>query len=214
MPTLNNAWSSVAWCPWTPEQTFSQLAGVEVPWCIVGGWAIDLWLGKQTRVHGDIEIAISRNGFAAIRDHLAAFKFHVVGDDEVHGLPADGMPPRDCHQTWVLDESADAWRIDVMLEPGDEHTWVFRRDTRIKAPRKRMMDSRYSIPFLKPEGVLLYKAKAHRDKDEADFTACLARMPADSRAWLSSSLDVVHCGHPWIERLAPDHFCGLPSVTE
>lgn len=52
-----------AWRPWTPEQTSSHLAGVGVPWCVVGGWAIDLWLGVQTRPHEDTEIAVSREDF-------------------------------------------------------------------------------------------------------------------------------------------------------
>ena len=30
-------------------------------WFFAGGWAIDLFLGKETRKHSDIEIAILRN---------------------------------------------------------------------------------------------------------------------------------------------------------
>ncbi|MGM7683701.1 nucleotidyltransferase domain-containing protein [Cytobacillus sp. Hm23] len=30
------------------------------PWFIAGGWAIDLFIGKQTRPHHDLEIAIFR----------------------------------------------------------------------------------------------------------------------------------------------------------
>jgi hypothetical protein len=190
-----------AWRPWTPEQTFFHLSGVGIPWCLVGGWAIDLFLGAQTRPHDDIEIAVTRQDFSMIRDHLAAFKLHVVGDGEVRVLPAGGVPADEKHQNWVLDETTNAWRIDIMLEPGDAHTWVFRRDARISAARRRMVDRRNGIPFLKPEGVLLYKAKQHRDKDEADFDACLPRMHDDSRAWLKRALEVVHPDHAWLERL-------------
>jgi hypothetical protein len=52
-----------AWSPWSPEQAAEQLAGVSAPWCVIGGWAIDLFLGEQTRPHEDLEIAIARSDF-------------------------------------------------------------------------------------------------------------------------------------------------------
>src|SRR5262245_45368546 len=52
-----------AWHPWTPAQVAAELTGVNVPWCVVGGWAIDLWLGERTRDHEDIEIAVPRYSF-------------------------------------------------------------------------------------------------------------------------------------------------------
>ena len=32
----------------------------EGSWCIAGGWAIDLYLDKETRTHGDIEVLVFR----------------------------------------------------------------------------------------------------------------------------------------------------------
>jgi len=31
-----------AWQPWTPEQLAQRLKHVSRPWCVVGGWALDL----------------------------------------------------------------------------------------------------------------------------------------------------------------------------
>ena len=95
-----------------------------------------------------------------------------------------------------------AWRVDVMLEPGDATTWVFRRDERVCAPRAQMIGHTASgLPYLNPQGALLYKAKAQRPKDEADFAACLPRLHEPARAWLRSALQQVHPGHAWIEAL-------------
>jgi hypothetical protein len=190
-----------AWRPWSPRELAAKLAGVAVPWCVVGGWAIDLWLGRQTRPHEDIEVAIPRTHFAELRDHLAAFELYVVGQGEVRELPPGQLPPADKHQNWVLDGAAASWRVDVMLDPGDSQTWVFRRDERICAPRSRMVAMRGGIPYLQPEGVLLFKAKGLRDKDEADFRACLPVLDPERRTWLAQALELVHPGHPWIERL-------------
>jgi hypothetical protein len=186
---------------WTPQEVAGKLAGVGVPWCVVGGWAIDLFLGRQTRRHGDLEIAIVRKDLAAVRACLAPYRFHAVGDGEVRALAAGETPPFDKHQAWALDEAAQLWRVDVMQEPGDHSTWVFRRDERITAPRALMVAERNGIPYLRPEGVLLYKAKAQRPKDEADFAACAQRLSPEARAWLREALGRAHPGHAWIAGL-------------
>ncbi len=191
-----------AWHAWRPEQAAAQLAGVGIDWCVVGGWSIDLWLDRETRKHEDLEIAILRDDFAAIRRHLRAFDLHSVGDGEVRKLARDDMPPVDKHQNWVLDTAANEWRMDIMMEPGDARTWVFRRDLTITAPRAQMIGTRNGIPFLKPQAALLYKAKASRPKDEADFAVCLPALDDAARAWLATALTRVHPDHHWIAALS------------
>ena len=190
-----------AWDPWRPEEAAAHLAGIDVPWCVVAGWAIDLFLGQPTRSHEDLEICVPRSAFAAVRARLSGFALHVVGDGEVRVLAPDALPPPEKHQNWVLDPRANAWRMDVMLEPGDVETWVFRRDESIRAPRSSMIDVRGAVPFLVPEAVLLYKAKDMRPKDEADLAAVLPHLGDHARSWLLSSLAKVHPGHAWITAL-------------
>ena len=191
-----------AWRAWRPEQAAEQLAGVGIDWCVVGGWSIDLWLGRETRPHDDLEIAILRDDFAAIRTHLNGFELHSVGDGEVRRLAPHDMPPADKHQNWVLDPAANAWRMDIMMESGDAQTWVFRRDPSIRAPRSRMIGTRDGVRFLKPEGALLYKAKAARPKDEADFAACLPALDDAARRGSAEALSRAHPDHPWIAALS------------
>jgi len=169
---------------------------------VVGGWAIDLYLGEQTREHEDLEVAISRDDFALVRDVLHRFVFHTVGDGAVRVLGRDAQPPADKHQNWILDIEANAWRMDVMIEPGNATTWIYRRDESLRAPREFMVaTTRDGIPYLGPHGVLLFKAKHQRPKDEADFDRCLPVMHDDAKSWLATSLDRMHPNHPWIARL-------------
>lgn len=192
-----------AWRPWTPEDAARALAGCAAPWCVVGGWAIDLSLGRATRAHEDLEIAIARPDFPALRAHLtdAGLKLHVVGDGQVRALAPDTAPPPDKHQNWALDPIANEWRVDVMLEPGDAETWIFRRDERIRAPRAFMIGAAGAVPHLKAHGALLYKAKAARPKDEADFAAAAPHLARGERAWLIEALGLAHPGHAWIAAL-------------
>jgi len=116
-----------AWKPWTPAEAARVLAGCAADWCVVGGWAIDLSLGRQTRAHEDLEIAIARADLPLVRAHLeaAGLRLHAVGDGEVRALAPGAVTPPEKHQNWALDPIANEWRIDVMLEPGDESNWVF-----------------------------------------------------------------------------------------
>jgi hypothetical protein len=48
-----------------------ELDGLPRPWFGWGGWAIDLWLGRQTREHEDVEIGIFRSDQAAVQAYFA-----------------------------------------------------------------------------------------------------------------------------------------------
>lgn len=192
-----------AWRPWSPQQAAAMLEGAQVPWCVVGGWAIDLFLGRETRTHGDIEVAVPRPFFVQVRAALeGAYALHAVGDGEIWRLKPGDPFPDGKHQCWVLEESAGRWRLDIMQEPGDADRWVCRRDESIGAPRNEIVHrSADGIPYLAPEAVLLFKAKYVRPKDEADFDNCLPRLSKDARNWLADALPMVHPGHPWLENL-------------
>ena len=190
-----------AWHAWSPQQAAVQLAGCGAHWCVVGGWAIDLFLGRQTRKHDDLEIAIPRDDFARVRAALHGYQLHAVGSGEVHALADNEMPPQDKHQTWVLDPTTQQWRIDVMLEPGDAHTWVYRRDESIRMPRADIAGARDGVPYLTPPAALLVKAKSPRAKDEVDFSICAPALDDNARNWLRAALQRMHPQHPWIDRL-------------
>jgi hypothetical protein len=105
----------------------------------------------------------------------------------------------DSHQTWAYERAARVWRFDVFREPHDGDTWLCRRDTSIRRPCREVFEvPADGIPYLKPEICLLVKAKAVRDKDQADFEAALPRMSPTQRTWLHTALERVHPGQEWI----------------
>jgi hypothetical protein len=195
-----------AWCAWSPGEAATHLAGISAPWCVAGGWALDLWRGRQTRLHDDLEIAILRPQFDVFRRRFRELQmdldFFAVGSGEVSALPASSEPPAGKHQVWLLERPTRVWRLDMFLEPGDADTWVCRRDEAIRRRRPEIMGTTADgVPYLKPEGVLLYKAKAARPKDEADFAASAPFLDEAARRWLKSALQLAHPGHRWIEAL-------------
>lgn len=47
-----------------------ELAGVDAPWAVCGGWAIDLYLNKLTWPHKDVDFAIRRRDQLVFQRHL------------------------------------------------------------------------------------------------------------------------------------------------
>ena len=76
LPTLEARWAEC----WTPREVARRLAGTSVPWYVAAGWALDLFRGKQTREHPDIEIGVPAERFPEIRERFTGFAFDAVGD--------------------------------------------------------------------------------------------------------------------------------------
>jgi Aminoglycoside-2''-adenylyltransferase len=190
------------WEPWSAEKLATLFDGITTPWTIVGGWAIDLWLGQQTRSHKDIEISILRDDIKIFQNSLTEIDFFCAGSGKLTALAPNQTPEHAVHQVWCLDRTQQQWRLDIMMEPGTQEEWVFRRNPIIKRPRSKMTSKTPTdIPFLNPAGVLLYKAKHVRGKDEHDFDQVAQKLQPSDKDWLIGALQVEHPNHHWIERL-------------
>ncbi|MFB7501373.1 nucleotidyltransferase domain-containing protein [Streptomyces sp. NPDC056161] len=187
---------------WRPEQVAERLSGVGVPWCVVAGWALDLFRGGQSRPHGDLEIAVPAAGFPEVRDRFPEFVWDAVGSGRVWaGAGAEVLAAT--RQTWLRDPASDRFLFDVFREPHDGDTWIFRRDSTLRLPYDVIVErTADGIPYLVPELVLLFKAKETRAKDQADFDAALPLLSQARRDVLGGWLERVHPGHPWLAHLA------------
>jgi hypothetical protein len=191
-----------AWSSWHPTELARRLNGICQPWCIVGGWALDLWHGYQTRDHDDLEFTILRDDFNSFRHVLKGMGFYTVGDGVVEHLPDNQEPPAAIYQVWCQDIHERCWRVDMMLEPGTPDSWVYKRNPAIVRPRADMVTTTSDgIPYLKPAAILLFKAKHRRPKDEIDFENALPKLEASERAWLKTCIDATHPGHEWVQML-------------
>jgi GNAT superfamily N-acetyltransferase len=192
-----------AWAPWHPRVIADRLAHVDRPWHVAGGWALEMWRAEHDlgplRDHEDVEIAIPRVAlptFAAALGDLDLYAVHAGAVWPLHG----GKPKAHVRQVWAAE--GDRYRTDLFLETGGDRTWVFRRDDRVRRPMRRMVArTRDGVPYLRPEGVLLYKAAGTRPKDQADFEAVAPDLDAESVRWLVDTLSSAYPGHPWIATL-------------
>ncbi len=200
LPPGGTALVDPPWDAWTPWEVARRLRGVGVRWYVAGGWAVDLHRGAVSREHGDLEIAVAGRDFPAIRDALPDLHFSVVGSGAAWPLD-DARAAARMHQTWGFDRRGGVYRVDVFREPG-EAEWVYRRDRSVRVPwAEAVLAGPDGVPYLAPQLVLLFKARAHRAKDDADLAAVLPGLPDGARRWLADRLREQHPGHPWIEQV-------------
>ena len=181
------------------------MEGFPRPWYLAGGWALDVWLRRVTRPHEDLEIAILRRDQAEVRRHLAGWEFEKV----VRGVGGLRRRPwREgerlevpVHEIHARRPAGDPREIEILLNEADGGVWRFRRDLRVTRPLSEAGLSVAGIPVLAPEIVLLYKAKAPRPRDRADFRNARERLAPAPRRWLRAALETAHPGHAWLSEL-------------
>ncbi|WP_228824523.1 nucleotidyltransferase domain-containing protein [Nocardia blacklockiae] len=190
------------WDGWTPEDVAGRLGGVGVPWGVTAGWAVDLFVGEWTREHNDLEITVPRGRFGEVAAAFGEYEWDVVGDGRVWAYAEVAGDP-ELHQTWLRDPGSGKYHLDVFREPHDGDRWVCRRDETITLPFAELIEvGAAGIPYVIPEVVLLFKAKARREKDDADFARVLPLLTDPRRARLAEWLERVHPGHAWLAALA------------
>ncbi|MFJ9162355.1 nucleotidyltransferase domain-containing protein [Streptomyces griseoviridis] len=194
---LDARWSSC----WSPSEVAQRLAGICTPWYVAAGWALDLFHGRQTRAHGDIEIGIPAAGFPEVRHRFPGHVFDAAGSGRIWENATPEVLAA-VHQTWLRDPATGNYLLDVFREPHDGDTWICRRDERIRLPYGDIIHhTRDGIPYLAPELVLLFKAKHARRKDRSDFEATVPHLSPAQRETLAELLDRVRPGHQWIAAL-------------
>jgi len=187
---------NVAWEPWAPEEVASRLSETRARWYVVAGWALDLFVGRQTRPHDDIEIGVPAKSFPEIREALAEYDFDVVDSGRRWPLASDAFAST--FQTWLRDSKTGVYHLDVFRDPHNGSEWICRRDERIRLPYEELICySGKGIPYMSPEVVLLFKAKGPREKDQMDFEGVLPLLSPQQIDWLRVNLELVHPGHVW-----------------
>jgi hypothetical protein len=178
------------------------MAGFPAPWGVAGGWAIDLYLGRVTRAHKDVEVAMFRADQAALHAHLPDWRLRkVVGRTRLSWQVTEWLDPP-VHQLEVRRTASARIAFEVLFNERRGRHWLFRRNLAITRPlAKVVVRPETALPFLAPEVVLLYKAKHLRVVDERDFHAASESLDTERRVWLLRALQVCHPGHPWSKRL-------------
>jgi len=200
------------------------------PWALAGGWAVDAWLGRLTRDHGDVDLAVFDQ--PALFEHLAGWQLigHEQGEvtqggadlwdghplalpAHIHGRPPElsgPLPERFDDSGMRVLFPEDGFWLDVPFGERSGQDWVLNSEPRLTMPLAECIrQSGWGLPTVAPEVILFFKAtlyvgtKNHlRPTDEADFVALLPLLSEGQREWLREAVSRVYDGdHPWVGRM-------------
>ena len=138
-----------SWKPLDVKSIQSHLGDFHA-WCLCSGQSLDWILGRITRKHGDTDIGVFRSEVNAC--------LHAIGNDRIFLCdppgtltPWDGRDvPDGVHDIFVADPSRQHWIIQVMVFDDEDDYVAYRRDTRIRWPKKHHIVTVRGIPVLNP----------------------------------------------------------------
>ena len=185
-----------------PLKVAALMRGFEPNWFIAGGWAIDLFLEKETRPHDDIEIVIFRRDQIAMQNYLGGWVLKKAAGGALSDWKTGEFLKLPVHEIHGFHECGELQRLEVLLNEANNKEWIFRRDKRITKPLSKLhLTTNSGIKCLCPEVVLLYKSKNPRAKDEQDFQATAKHLDLEAKQWLRDALSVCCPEHHWLKIL-------------
>ncbi|MBD0319572.1 MAG: amino acid transporter [Gemmatimonadetes bacterium] len=180
------------------------LRDLRATWAVAGGWAIDLALGRATREHADVDIAVFRDEQGALRAALPGWRFAVAIRGSMAPWPEGERLSLPVHEVHAHPPAGPP--VEFLLNERGGAEWVYRRDPGVRRPLARALrEGPSGVALLAPEIVLLYKSKAPRPADEHDFAVAQPLLDADARAWLRTALLRADPAHRWAAALTPPH---------
>ena len=209
------------------SQTASLLAEAPFSWAVCGGFALELFLGRETRPHGDIDLCAREADRASIVAFMQGqgwqvYEFRGMGKMRLLDANALSEPGRNLMcvlpgcplvEFFPSDEAGLLWHqfhhsgirelnyLEFLFSPCTDDGFIFSANPPIPLPMdKAFLKSPEGIPFLAPELALLYKAARPEEGNAAsDFQAVFPALDNEQKSWYLSSLHQLYPeGHPWL----------------
>lgn len=180
-------------------------------WALCGGWAVDAWLGHETRDHHDVDVAVFEDDQRAIHHHMAGWE--LTGHDDA--VADDSKDPWNGRHLFlpahIHARAHDGFELEFHLNERLGSAWIFNRQPCVSMPLSRCVGkSTWRVPAVVPEVILYYKALPPgwrgtrpelRPHDHRDFSLLLPLLKATQREWIRHAITMVDPGHSWLSRL-------------
>lgn len=190
--------ATTPWAPLTPRATADLFAGVHARWWISGGVALDLWRGRTIRDRANIDVSTTPADLRVLVESLPANLTAWVPAGGDAWMPwADAPVDADLQPVRIHDERTASWVLQINLEDGTEHAWLYRRDPRLQLPWDRAVLDIDGIPTGAPEVQLTWKALRPRAQDDVDKDAVLPELSDEAQAWFERAILSIHPHSTW-----------------
>ena len=208
------------------EEANTLLQGQEFSYAICGGCALDLFLGYESRVHGDIDVLAfweDRETIITYMQSQGFLVYEMLGGGKVHRITEIGTQEKlrknifccteDCELVRLYDtEEQDVFWLDFqhtgltklnyiefLFNEKTEDGFVYVRDNRVKRKLESAILQKDGITYLSPELCLLFKSTdIEREGYQQDFELAVAKLNGEQRAWFEKAMEIVYPeGHKW-----------------
>jgi hypothetical protein len=191
-----------SWLAVDPATSLRSFSALKTPWWIAGGWAVDLYVGTQSRAHSDLDVGVLRRDIAVVLASLWSWEIFEAKDGALTRLESGTVPRAAVNSLWCRPAGTTTWMFELMLDESSGDHWCYRRELSIRQLLSQAIHrSPSGVPFLAPEIELLYKGRSVRPRDASDFELLAPRLGRHARAWLVDALGRTLPRHPWLSAL-------------
>lgn len=203
------------------------LNGQNFEYAICGGLAIDIFLGYESRTHGDIDLLAYWNDRNSIISYMQSIGFNVyemLGGGMAHHITDINkqkhekrnifcstpdcelvkLTPTDESDIYIVDflhiGQSKLNFIELLFNDKDENCFLYARNKEIKRELDKAILTENGLSYLAPELLLLYKSTdTEREGYQQDFELAYSKMNNEQKEWLNNSLKAMNPnGHKWL----------------
>lgn len=202
------------------------LQGQDFSYAICGGFALDMFLGYESRRHGDIDVLAfweDRETIITYMHSKGFLVYEMLGGGKVHRITDIRTQEKlrknifccteDCELVRLYDtEEQDVFwfdfqhigltklnYIEFLFNEKTVDAFVYLRDNRVRRELKKAVLQKDGIPYLAPELCLLFKSTdIEREGYQQDFELTVERLSEEQRAWFEKAMEMLYPeGHKW-----------------
>ncbi|KAA2263234.1 hypothetical protein F0L68_10460 [Solihabitans fulvus] len=190
------------WARLDPEAVAGLLADLDVDWWVSGGWAVERFTAVP-REHHDMDVGVFADDLAEVLACLGGtHQVWAGGGGALRPLTDPADLPDWADRLWVRERADAPWQLDMGLTRRWQDQWVYRHDPTVTMPLAEATWTSKGIRYLRPEIVLLSKARRpDAPRGKADLAAIVPWLDARARQWLADRLGSLDPQHPWLARL-------------
>lgn len=196
-------------------------------YAICGGFAIELFLNKETRKHSDIDISVywqdrdkiilymQSLGFdvyemcgGKIAHHITDIKHQIKAKRNIfcfkEGCTLVKLIPQNEVNMYYIDFNHCGQTqldfVEFLFNNRSSDSFLYARNENISLPLNRAILNNDGIPYLAPELVLLYKSTdTEREGYQLDFDLAMEKMSHEQKQWLQTALKIMNPScHKWL----------------
>jgi len=202
-----------------------KVGGFDYAFC--GGYAIELFLNKPVRKHGDIDISVywdERDKIILFMQSLGWCVYELCGGGMAHYITdvanqikakrnifcmtddckTVSLKPTDEQDMFIVDfdpKGQDKLTfIEFLFNNKNNDRFLYARNHDISLPLSQAVLTRNGIKYLAPEMVLLYKSTdTEREGYQLDYDSAIQAMSSEQKDWLKNALKTMNPdGHKWL----------------